>query len=62
MKERRSLSVEDIGVAAASVGRNGFVPTQEWVCNILLFSWNKLILCSGDLVASRVGLVLYPDR
>lgn len=32
MRERRSLSVESAGVPAASVGRNGFVPTQEWVC------------------------------
>ncbi|KAG6849590.1 hypothetical protein H0H93_007175 [Arthromyces matolae] len=35
MKERRSSSLDaDVGidrVAAASVGRNGFVPTQEWV-------------------------------
>ena len=44
MKERRSLSVEDVGVAAASVGRNGFVPTQEWVCPYpLLFSFSLMM-------------------
>ncbi|KAF5387064.1 hypothetical protein D9615_001793 [Tricholomella constricta] len=35
MKERRSLSLDTNGsidrIAAAGVGRNGFVPTQEWV-------------------------------
>ncbi len=31
MRERRSLSIDGVGVPAASVGRNGFVPTQEWV-------------------------------
>ena len=38
MKERHSLSAEDVGVAAASVGRNGFVPTEEWVCLCSLLS------------------------
>ncbi|KAF9452228.1 hypothetical protein P691DRAFT_795201 [Macrolepiota fuliginosa MF-IS2] len=32
MRERRSMSVESAGVPAASVGRNGFIPTQEWSC------------------------------
>jgi hypothetical protein len=40
MKERRSLSVETNSsfdrVAAPGTGRNGFVPTQEWVGLILL--------------------------
>jgi hypothetical protein len=33
MKARRSLSSDTIGdrMAAAGVGRNGFLPTQEWV-------------------------------
>lgn len=31
MRERRSSSIDVVGVPAASVGRNGFVPTQEWV-------------------------------
>lgn len=34
MRERRSVSVDDPSlerIAAAGVGRNGFVPTQEWV-------------------------------
>ena len=34
MRERRSLSVETINSldrAPASIGRNGFIPTQEWV-------------------------------
>ncbi|KAF4576865.1 hypothetical protein EYR36_000537 [Pleurotus pulmonarius] len=32
MKERRSVSLDNIDpAAAAAVGRNGFVPTQEWV-------------------------------
>lgn len=36
MKARRSMSVETTGslerIAATGVGKNGFVPTQEWVC------------------------------
>lgn len=40
MKERRSLSLDTNNsldrVAAAGVGRNGFVPTQEWVSNLLV--------------------------
>lgn len=31
MRERRSSSIDVVGVPATSVGRNGFVPTQEWV-------------------------------
>jgi hypothetical protein len=34
MKERRSLSVETVGSldrVPLNIGRNGFVPTQEWV-------------------------------
>jgi hypothetical protein len=38
MKERRSLSLDTTSsldrIAAAGVGRNGFVPTQEWVCSL----------------------------
>jgi hypothetical protein len=38
MKERRSLSLDTSSsldrIAAAGVGRNGFVPTQEWVSRI----------------------------
>lgn len=37
MRERRSLSEDNTGVPAASVGRNGFVPTQEWVCRSYVF-------------------------
>lgn len=40
MRARRSDSVDTTGslerIAAAGVGKNGFVPTQEWVC---LFSF-----------------------
>lgn len=36
MRERQSLSEENVGVPAASVGRNGFVPTQEWVSLYIL--------------------------
>ena len=35
MRERRSLSVDNVNVlerAPLHIGRNGFVPTQEWVC------------------------------
>lgn len=42
MKERRSPSLEIDSsldrVAAAGVGRNGFVPTQEWVSGKLVFN------------------------
>lgn len=44
MKERHSLSAEDVGVAAASVGRNGFVPTEEWVCLYSLLSQFLLMM------------------
>ena len=44
MKERHSLSAEDVGVAAASVGRNGFVPTEEWVCLYSLLSQFSLMM------------------
>ena len=51
MKERRSISLDTTGsldlTAAAGVGRNGFVPTQEWVrshSNYLLeTAYNDLI-------------------
>jgi hypothetical protein len=47
MKERRSLSLETNSsfdrVAAAGAGRNGFVPTQEWV---------SLILCEQSVYSS----------
>lgn len=36
MRERRSLSVETLNPldrVPLNIGRNGFVPTQEWVCN-----------------------------
>lgn len=59
MKERRSLSVEDVGVAAASVGRNGFVPTQEWVRRSIPCSWHELMLHPGNLMAARVGFNCY---
>lgn len=44
MKERHSFSAEDVGVAAASVGRNGFVPTEEWVCLYSLLSQASLMM------------------
>ncbi|KXN82544.1 Protein HID1 [Leucoagaricus sp. SymC.cos] len=63
MRERRSLSVEDPGVAPASVGRNGFVPTQEWVtswqqglpldCVLLVIS--ELLPRIREIHASRKG-------
>ncbi|KZP20792.1 hypothetical protein FIBSPDRAFT_919775 [Athelia psychrophila] len=54
MKARRSMSVETTGslerIAAAGVGKNGFVPTQEWVT-----SWQQgLPLDSVMLVISEV--------
>lgn len=45
MKQRRSLSLDTTSsldrIAAAGVGRNGFVPTQEWVriSSILNFTY-----------------------
>jgi hypothetical protein len=42
MKARRSVSMDATGslerIAAAGVGKNGFVPTQEWVRS----SWSEL--------------------
>ena len=59
MKERRSSSLETNGsldrVAALGVGRNGFVPTQEWVGLTLLYSSQRLLLHLGHFLAPRVG-------
>ncbi|KAG5219937.1 Protein HID [Salix suchowensis] len=47
MKERRSVSLDNIDpAAAAAVGRNGFVPTQEWVT-----SWQQgyVVYLEADL-------------
>jgi hypothetical protein len=61
MKERRSLSLETNRspdrVAATGVGRNGFVPTQEWVgLNASLYEPLVFIFyILGHFLAPRVG-------
>jgi hypothetical protein len=63
MKERRPTSVETTSsldrIAATGVGRNGFVPTQEWVCAALFcaLSCGLILLDSGYIMAARVMLV-----
>jgi hypothetical protein len=48
MKERPSVSVDTSSslerVALAGVGKNGFVPTQEWVSCHILLSYRFLLL------------------
>ena len=60
MKARRSLSADTITSldrAPLGIGKNGFVPSQEWVCTFHSFV-PKLLLtpCSGDILATRVRL------
>lgn len=61
MKARRSMSVETTGslerIAAAGVGKNGFVPTQEWVCTLSLCHGVNLRKIIGDFVAARVTCI-----
>jgi hypothetical protein len=60
MKARRSTSLETSSsldrAAAARVGRNGFVPTDEWV-RLVLCSSNRYFInlrCPGRVMATRV--------
>ncbi|EKM82993.1 hypothetical protein AGABI1DRAFT_69103 [Agaricus bisporus var. burnettii JB137-S8] len=61
MRERQSLSEDNAGVPAASVGRNGFVPTQEWVTSwqqglpldIVLLMISELLPKIQEIQASR---------
>ncbi|KAF8892642.1 high-temperature-induced dauer-formation protein-domain-containing protein [Infundibulicybe gibba] len=63
MKAKRSLSSETTAsldhIAAAGVGRNGFVPTQEWVCSLIFElcpdteGLIRLLRGSKELQASR---------
>lgn len=61
MKARRSQSLDTTGldhVAAAGIGRNGFVPTQEWVCYFLLRFCAFHVLSyfvKGYVLATRVS-------
>ena len=65
MPERRSLSLDTDNsldrVTATAVGRNGFVPTQEWVRTVShrLISGSLTLTFTGDIVATRVcrGLI-----
>ena len=57
MRERRSLSVETLNSldrAPLNIGRNGFVPTQEWVCNRHFYYFVNLCISSGNFMAARV--------
>jgi len=46
MKERRSTSLDTTSnidrIVSASIGRNGFVPTEDWVCP---FPYQQLLSC-----------------
>lgn len=66
MKERRSLSLETNSsldrVAASGVGRNGFVPTQEWVGLTPLFRTVGIAYyIPGHFLAPRVGPCYKPE-
>jgi hypothetical protein len=59
MKERRSSSLDmspDLErLAAAGIGRNGFVPTQEWVSNVEhLQTAHEMIILQGHILATGV--------
>lgn len=61
MPERRSISLDTDNsldrVTATAVGRNGFVPTQEWVRTVLHYLvdiWQLTLVTTGDIVAARV--------
>lgn len=66
MRDRgRSLSLETDAsldrVALAGVGRNGFVPSQEWVRNLsepYLFVITLMLYGLGDFMAARVRSIL----
>jgi hypothetical protein len=61
MRAGRSMSEDMTGslerLAAAGVGRNGFVPTQDWVslCSLLASETLRLTCIPGDLLAARVS-------
>ena len=61
-KERRSLSLETNSsldrVAATGVGRNGFVPTQEWVGQMLCLNHPCSLLRSRLLLGIKGQIVL----
>lgn len=70
MRDRgRSLSLETDAsldrVALAGVGRNGFVPSQEWVrrtsINYIFLSFDSCFIALGDLMAARVCPFLRSD-
>jgi len=61
MRARRSLSTDTISSldrAPLGIGKNGFVPTQEWVFIPFPSFVPKFLLmpCSGDILAARVRL------
>ena len=73
MPERRSLSLDTDNsldrVTASAVGRNGFVPTQEWVravssCVVDVSTLTTITITSitGDIVAARVCRALMWTR
>jgi hypothetical protein len=56
MRERQSLSEDNAGVPAASVGRNGFVPAQEWVSlYTYLIIGIQIFVYAGCVMAARVS-------
>jgi len=62
MRERRSLSPETLNSldrVPLNIGRNGFVPTQEWVCGLHLyyFTMTYADIPSGNFMAARVHFV-----
>lgn len=68
MRAGRSLSEDMTGslerLAASGVGRNGFIPTQEWVGVYMLVPRHgtKLIPLAGYIMATRVSITLQSPR
>ena len=66
MRARRSLSVDTINSldrASLGIGKNGFVPTQEWVFIFSSFI-PKFLLTPylGDVMAARVWLIQFVKK
>ena len=59
MRAGRTFSEDMTGslerLAATGVGRNGFVPTQEWVSTAIAVSPNHINVVVGHIVATRVS-------
>jgi High-temperature-induced dauer-formation protein len=56
-RAQRSMSMDATGslerIAAAGVGKNGFVPTQEWVCTLSIITGIKTNTYSRSLLGNK---------